>query len=110
MGRRAVAEHVRRKPYAFGLNARELTLLEAWAEHKEVNRSEALRDLLHLAEEHLPGELRADLAIRRRDLRRESIVAPEPTPAPKCPNCGDTDLFIQFPDGRWRCDMCIASG
>jgi hypothetical protein len=87
-----------------------MALIEQYSEAHDLLRSQALRRLLDIAEEHLDGDTRRQLAIRRAALAKDARVAVTKAPLrPGCPSCGDTDLFIELPDGRWRCDSCLAA-
>lgn len=111
MGRTKVRADLRRRPHTFALDSDHIALIEAYAEAHDLSKSQALRSLLTLAERQLDSGLRHDIVLKRRDLgaaerAKERVVKATPT----CPNCGDDDLFIQYPNGRWRCDNCLAQG
>ena len=88
-----------------------MALIQLFAEAHDLQRSQALRRLLDIAEATLDGEARRDLAVRRAALAKEAKVAvASAPPKPRCPNCGEADLYLEFPDGRWRCDACLGAG
>lgn len=111
-----VRTDLRRRSRAFALADRELALVEEYAEQEGFTKSQALRQLLKLAEQHVSADVTRGVARRRvvlvekaREQQRQRKKEPIPVVV-KCPACGDVDLYIEFPDGTWRCDSCLASG
>lgn len=111
MGRAAIRGDKRRRSRAFALADREIALIDVYAEREAFTRSQALRQLLKLAEERLPADVLRDAAVRRAELARDAKqVTVTPRTVPACPHCGDKDLYVTLPGERWRCDNCLASG
>jgi hypothetical protein len=89
-----------------------MALIE-WCEAEfDLNKSQALRHLLGLAEATLNGNAKREIAERRVTISSQvrKAAASPPSIQARCPSCGDTDLYVALSGGRWRCDNCMASG
>ena len=112
MGRKAIRGDLRRRPQTFSLDERQIAAIEAYADAYDMTRSQALRALLRMAEERLPADLKNEITSRKvkhAHAAREPREEQKPS-IPKCPSCGQAEGYVILPEGRWRCDFCMARG
>ena len=111
MGRTALRSDRKLRPRSFALSDEDVELVRLYAERYDLSQSQAMRRILLISEETLDGEFRRELSLRRRAIGEAARQeAAKPPPVLSCPSCGDKDLYIEYPDGRWRCDNCLATG
>ncbi len=54
--------------------------------------------------EELPASERRKLSVAM----KQSKAAPRKMTV--CPSCGDSSNFVTFPNGKWRCNLCMQEG
>jgi len=92
-----------------------MALITWYMREHSVARSEAVRAIFAAFEMTLDPNARRNLSTLRVQLasaaREEQKLDNGGEPVElRCPSCGDKDLYVPLRDGRWRCDMCMASG
>ena len=108
MGRHAVRGDRKHRPRAFALSDEQHAFVELYGEQHDMRKSQVVRRALRLLEEAQDGDFRRELALRRMRLGKEARAELEkPAPTPRCPQCGEVEMYVALGNDRFRCDNCL---